>query len=241
MVIDLAAGLSEQSGRTIIVRDMAVSDGVTALDLAEEAGRRGVDVSITATDLRLHLLYAEHDGNEVVCCSDGEPCQYLIDGQTYGMRHPDVPAAMGPVRATLDKSVQGSGAERITMLAPQVDSALQTGKLPIRFEEEDAFDPNPDVGHADIIRVANLFVERDDDHRGYYYRQDILKAISRLGEAAKDGAYLYLDNFRRKVEHIGLWQKNGSAGEWRRLAVGEEFAADLDGVTSIPTECGASR
>jgi hypothetical protein len=122
------------------------------------------------------------------------------------------------------------------MLAPQVDHALRTGELALRFKEEDAFDPDPDIGEADIIRIANLLVERSDDHRGYYYRQDILDAIARLGRAARDGAYLYLDNFRKKVEHVGLWQKDASASEWTRLPVAEDVAVDLAGVTSIPIE-----
>jgi hypothetical protein len=240
MIIDLAAHLFEQWRRAIIIRDMAVSDGVTALDLAEEAARRGVDVSITATDLRLYLLYAEHDGDEIVCYSDGDPCQYIIEGQTYGARHPDVPAALGPAQAELEESVRGPRAQRITMLAPQVDHALQAGELALRFKEEDAFGPDPDIGEAEIIRIANLLVERSDDHRGYYYRRDILDAMSRLGRAARDGAYLYLDNFRKKVEHVGLWQKDASAGEWTRLPVAGDIAPDLDGVTSIPIESPAA-
>ncbi len=239
MVVDLAADLCGQWRRTIIIRDMAVSDGATTLDLAEEAARRGVDVSITATDLKLHLLYAEHDGNGVVCYSDGEPCQYVIGAQTYGVRHPNLPTALGPARAMLDELARGPAAQRITMLAPQVDHAVRTGQLAVCFKEEDAFDPDPDIGQADILRIANLFVERCDDHRGYYHRQDILEAMSRLGRAAKDGAYLYLDNFRKKVEHIGLWRKNASAHEWNRLTVGGDFAMDLRGVTSIPIDSAA--
>ncbi len=181
------------------------------------------------------------DGNEVVCYSNGEPCQYAIAGQTYGVRHPDVPAALGPAQAELDEAVRGPATQGITMRVPQVDHAVQTGRLGIPFKEEDAFDPDPDIGQADIIRVANRFVERGDDHRGYYYRQDILEAMSRLGKAAKDGAYLYLDNFRKKVEHIGLWRKDASAREWNGLAVGEDFAMNLKGVTSIPIESPAVR
>ncbi len=236
MIIDLAAHAFRPLHRKIIIRDMAVSDGVTALDLAEEAARRGVEVSITATDLRLYLLYAERDGNDVVAYSDGEPCQYAIGGHTYGLRHADVPAALRTAQAELDEAVRGRAAQRVTMLAPQVDHAVQTGQLAIRFKEEDAFDPDPDIGEADIIRIANLLVERTDDHRGYYYRQDILAALSRLGRVAKDGTYLYLDNFRKKVEHVGLWRKDAAAGHWARLSVAPDVAMDLEGVTSIPVE-----
>ena len=236
MIVDLVERSFGQCNRKIIVRDTAVSDGVTTLDLAEEAARRGVAVSITATDLRMYLLYAGRDGNEVVGYSDGEPCQYVIGGQTYGVRHAEVPAALRSAQVELDRELRGLAAERITMLAPQVDHAVRTGELPLRFKEEDAFDPDPDIGDADIIRIANLLVERSADHRGYYYRQGILAAISRLGTAAKDGAYLYLDNFRKKVEHVGLWRKDAAAGEWTRLPVAGDVAVDLDGVAGIPIE-----
>jgi hypothetical protein len=234
MIVGLAARAFVPSHGTVIIRDMAVSDGVTALDLADEAARRGVDVAITATDLRLYLLYAECDGNEVVAYRDGEPCQYAICGQTYGLRHADVPAALRAAQTQLDETVRGPAAQTITMLAPQVDDAIQAGRIPLRFQEEDAFDPAPDIAEADTIRIANLLVERTDDHRGYYYREDILTTLSRLGGVAKDGAYLYLDNFRKKVEHVGLWRKDAAAGHWTRLPVDGDVAQDLEGVTSIP-------
>ena len=241
MIVDLAERAFGPSHGTVIIRDMAVSDGVTSLDLAEEAARRGVDVSIAATDLRLYLLYAERDGNEVVAYSNGEPCQYSLGGQTYGLRHADAPAANREAQAELDEAVRGPATQTITMLAPQVDDAVHTGRLAIRFKEEDAFDPAPDIGEADIIRIANLLVERTDDHRGYYYRPDVLAAISRLGAAAKDGTYLYLDSFRKKVEHVGLWRKDAAAGRWARLPVEGDLAADLEGVSSIPIESAAAK
>jgi hypothetical protein len=239
LIVDLAAQAFGRSPGTVIVRDMAVSDGVTVLDLAEEAVCRGVDVSITATDLRLYLRYAEHEGDEVACYRDGEPLQYAIGGCTY--RASDVPAALASAQAELEKAARGPATQTITLLAPQVDHAVETGRHALRFREEDAFHPDPDIRQADIIRIANLLVERTDEHRGYYYRQDIRKAISQLGQVAKDGAYLFLDNFMRKVEHVGLWRKDASAREWTRLPVGAEVAVDLEGVTSIPIEPEGAR
>ena len=55
-----------------------------------------------------------------------------------------------------------------------------------------------------------------------------------LGSKAKDGAYLYLDNFRKKTEHVGLWRKNESAGRWERQPVEGDHAVDLTGVADIP-------
>ncbi len=240
MIVDLAAQAFAPSQGPVIIRDMAISDGVTTLDLAEEAARRGVDVSITGTDLRLCLRYAEHGRDEAVCYGNCEPIQYVIAGQTYGVRHADVPAALATVRTGLDETVKGPTARMVTLLAPQVDRAVRTGRYALGFREEDAFHPDPDIAHADIIRVANLLVERTEDHRGYYHREDILKAISRLGRMAKDGAYLYLDNFIKKVERVGLWRKDAAVGEWRRLPAGAGVAVDLEGVGSIPIEAGGT-
>lgn len=102
---------------------------MTTLDPAEDAARRGVDVSVTGTDLRLYLRYAECDGNEVVCYRDGEPVQYAIEGRTYGSGHADVPAAPASARAQLDEAVRRAGAQVITMLAPQVDDAVRTAPI----------------------------------------------------------------------------------------------------------------
>ena len=234
MIVQLVEQAFASSHRPAIIRDLAVSDGVTTLDLAEEAARRGVSVSITGTDLRLYLRYAQREGDEVACYRTGEPCQYLIGGQTYGLAQAEVPAALAPAQAKLEETARGPATQTITMLAPQVDQAVRTGQFALRFKEEDAFDPDPDIGQADIIRIANLLVERTDDHRGYYYRRDMLQAISRLGRVAKDGAYLYLDNFRKRIEYVGLWRKNAAAGEWTRLPMGAGVALDLDGVGSIP-------
>jgi len=233
LIVQLARNLSSQWGRSTIIRDMAVSDGVTCLDLAEEAAARGVAVSITGTDLLLYLGFAESNGNEVVAHSDGVPCQYLIEGLSYGGPHPAVPEALKSLREKLDQMVRKADVERITMLSPQVEHALETRRYDLSFREEDVFDPDPDIRESDIIRIANLFVERTADHRGYYCREDILKAISRLGQIAKNGAHLYLNNFRKKIEHVGLWRKDGSARVWVRLDPGTNLAADLDGVDSI--------
>ena len=54
-----------------------------------------------------------------------------------------------------------------------------------------------------------------------------------LGSKARDGAYLYLDNFRKKTEHVGLWRKNEPAGLWERQPVDGDCAVDLSGVEDI--------
>jgi len=238
MVVDLAARLSSHGQRTIMVRDMAVSDGITTLDLAETAARRGVPLTITGTDLQLHLLYANHGQDRVVATSDLTALQYELDGKTYGARHDPLPSTLHPRAEALLPQLNTPGADRITMLAPQVETAVRSERYDIEFREENAFDPGPGIAEADVIRIANLFVERTDDHRGYYYREDILGAISSLGRKAKPSAYLYLNNFRKKIEHIGLWRKDADARAWTRVPVAGDFATDLAGVGDIPIPPG---
>ena len=73
-------------------------------------------------------------------------------------------------------------------------------------------------------------MERTDDHRGYYRREDIVAAIASLGRKVKDGAHLVIDNFRKKIEHVGHWRKDESRREWVRIPVHGDFVADLAGI-----------
>ena len=77
----------------------------------------GVEVASGRLDkrrLRSHLRYAEREGNEVAAYRDGEPCQYAIGGQIYGLRHAEAPAALRAAQARLDEAVRGPAAQRIT-------------------------------------------------------------------------------------------------------------------------------
>ena len=57
-----------------------------------------------------------------------------------------------------------------------------------------------------------------------------------MGAVAKDGAYLYLNDFRKKIEHVGVWRKDGPSNKWTRLPVAGKFTADLAGVGDIAIE-----
>jgi len=234
LAVGLAADLFAQHGRKIVIRDMAVSDGVTTLDLAEAAARRGVPVSITGTDLQLHLLHAMQGSEGIVSLCDGTVLQCVIAGITYGVRHADLSTAPAGRLEVLAAELRGSGGERVTMLAPQVEQVAASGQFDLRFRQEDAFNPHPDIGEADIIRIANLLVERTDRHRGYYCRSDIVEAIARLGSRAKGGAYLLLNNFMQKTEHVGLRKKEKPSPRWVRVPVSGPFREDLSGVSDIP-------
>jgi hypothetical protein len=131
------------------------------------------------------------------------------------------------------EALAGRDTVTIAMLAPRVAFAAESRPNQLQFGEENAFDPRTDIAEADIIRIANLFVERTEDHRGYYRREDIVAAIAELGRRAKDGAHLFLDNFRKKLEHVGHWRKDGSSQEWVRIPVDGAFVPDLHGVGNI--------
>ena len=216
----------------MVIRDLAVSDGITTLDLWRAIEARGVGARVTGTDLRLAVRYAEAGAGRGVSLSDGSVLQVEIGGVLYGRGHRDLSAAPVRAREGLEKALAGGGTATATMLAPEVEWAAGRTAGGLRFREEDAFDPDEDIGEADVIRVANLLVERTADHRGYYDRADIVAALGRVGEKAKDGAHLYLNDFRKKVEHVGHWRKDGARGAWVREPVGG-VAADLAGVRDI--------
>ena len=57
--------------------------------------------------------------------------------------------------------------------------------------------------------------------------------IGGLGVRAKDGAYLLLDNFRKKIERVGIWRKDASVTRWVRLPTGPDVCDVLEGVGDI--------
>lgn len=219
-VVSLASELSDARRDRAIVRDMAVADGITSLDIAVIAGEQDIPISIVATDRFLFLYFAELEGNKAAFAGDGTPIQYEIGGRTFSGKEGD---------ATLDPT----SAERITMLAPEVEAAAESGRCHMSFKEEDVLDPDPDIAEADIIRVANILVESTDSHRGYFTRDEIVSAIARLGIHARDSARLLLDNFREKVERRGQWRKDALAGKWIRLSTPAGLPDVLEGVGDI--------
>lgn len=236
MVVDIAGRLWEQRRRRIVIRDMAVSDGITTLDLALAIEGKRIPASIIGTDLRLLLIYAEQKGNRAVSFSNGPFLQAEINGTLYGIRQRSLTEAPYTQKQRLVAALTGGRAATITLLAPQVEIAAMSKPDILQFREEDVFNPHPSIAEADIIRVANLFVERSEDHRGYYYRKDIISAIAKIGRKAKDGAHLFLDNFRKKIEHVGHWRKDESAQKWVRISVEGNVIPDLDGIGNIPIE-----
>jgi len=226
-VVALAAETLAERGRKAVVRDMGVSDGGTSLDLAEAAAEQAVPLAIVATDRFLFLHFAERDGDRAVFASGGAPIQYELDGKARR-------AADAEPQPRLDALFRPGGLERITMLAPEVELAAESGRCDIAFKEEDVLRPEPDLAQADILRVANVLVEATADHRGYFTRDEIVRAIARLGTHAGDGARLVLDNFRRKIERGGLWRKDAAAGCWRRLHTPAGLPDVLDGIADIP-------
>jgi len=240
MLVALAAELQRDTGRTTVIRDMAVADAVTSLDVAEAAAQQGIPVSITATDIQLYLYFAKLGDDRAVSTGNRTVTQYEIDGRTYGTRHDDVPPSHLIRKKQLDETLASPAADRINMLAPEVELAEASGRYDISFKEEDASHPDPDISGAHIIRVANLFVERTPEHRGYFYRADMVQAIAQLGIPVKDGAYLFVDSFIQKLERVGKWRKDASSSRWIRLPTPTEIPEVLNGIADIDIPKGTS-
>jgi len=233
VVVQLARKIETRHKRKPILRDMAVSDGVTSLDVAQMAAAENVPVSIVATDAFLYLHFTECDGGQAVFLSDGRPLQYEFSGETHRMQDGEVPERCAGIRRRLDQSFAEGDVARVAMLAPEVELAVESGRYDISFREEDLFEPDPDISSADIIRIANMLVETTATHRGYFLKAEIVDAIAALGTRAKDAAYLLLNNFREKVERLGLWRKDTARGQWVRESNPSELPGVLDGVGDI--------
>jgi hypothetical protein len=229
MIIDLALRISNKNKKKVIIRDTAIADGITTLDMAMKAVEQKIPVSITATDILLYLYFGKLEGNRVVFTSDGVAVQYEIRGEIYRAGNNNLPVCHKNIQKKLNRIFDQTKLDRITMLSSEVELSGYN----ILFKEEDVFNPEPDIAEADIIRVANILVEKTDDHRGYFYREDIIKAIANLGRYAKDGSYLVLNNFRKKMEHVGMWKKELSSNKWIRLSIPDGMKDDLEGIGDI--------
>ncbi len=233
MVVGLAKTLLGTGQRTVNVRDMAVADGITSLDVAVTAAGQGVPISITATDVQLYLHFVEIHGHRAVFTSDGVAHQYEIQGHLFKTEDRGASSRHRSAMDALDAMFTRGRSERITMVAPEVERAAESRRYDMSFKEEDALDPHPDIAEADIIRVANLLVERTVDHRGYFGREDIIRMVGQIGLHAKNGAHLLLDNFRQKIERVGHWRKDASSSRWTRVDTGPQIAPALEGVADI--------
>lgn len=233
VLVELANTVHVKRGRPAVVHDMAVADGITTLDVAELAAGSGTPLALVASDRFLYLHFGETAANRVAFLSDGRVLQYEIDGIAFSATAGSVPGQYAAATPQLDALFGHPGLQRITMLAPEVELAAASGRHQVSFKEEDVFDPDPDIAHADIIRVANVLVESTHDHRGYFTRREILGAMANLGGLAGDGAYLVLNNFRRQIEYAGVWRKDASRDQWTRLPTPAGLPDDLDGIGDI--------
>jgi hypothetical protein len=232
MIVELASEISRVNNKAVVIRDMAVSDGTTSLDLAVAAAEKKVPISIMATDASLYLYFSEVEDNKVVFNSNGHPLQYEISGKIFQKRD-NIPDCYKTVKGKLDKKFNRKNLDMISTITPEVELVANSNKYNISFKEEDLFSPALDIKKADVIRIANLLVEITDDHKGYFFRDEIIKAISGLGNHVKDGAYLVLNNFRKKIEYIGVWRKDASLNTWIRLPASDGINDDLEGVANI--------
>jgi|GEM_PF-4973545 len=206
-ILSLVENLQGTGNRKIVVRDVAVSDGNTTLALARQLV--GKDVQVVGTDLALYAYSFEADGDKVMMDSEGRALQYEFDGKVYK----DAPDYLQGRKRAIDAKVDLQKAERITLLDPAAESYARDNSSLI-FKEEDIFNPNEDIRQADIIRIANLVMHLSDEK--------VLAAINIVGQKAKDGAYLIIEEWKSR----GIWRKNEQESKWRRISFGD---TTLDG------------
>jgi len=115
-------------------------------------------------------------------------------------------------------------------LASAPDYWAETRRAVVPFESLDGMLP---VSRAlpDCSLALDLFSDNVRACRAFL--RIIQAAIAALGRSAKDGAHLFIDNFRNKVEHVGHWRKDKSRREWVRIPVHGDVVPDLAGIGSI--------
>ena len=104
MIVELADEMWRVTSRKIAIRDIAVSDGSTSLDMAAAAAERRVPIHIVGTDAWLYVYCREIEGNRVAFNSRGEALQFEIDGQTF-RRNDSVPDSLSGTKERLRRPI----------------------------------------------------------------------------------------------------------------------------------------
>ena len=183
--VDLEAlhrALAANSPRGVRIRDEAVADGQTTVDLWWALHGAGVRGWLVASDPFSEFELVTTDcGDQLVLGPDGR----CLQAETISAGLPDADAE--PARTV----PPGAQRERHRWITPRAGEIPRSSGLRLEFRGHDVFTPDPVPAH--LIRVCGLLyrsVRGDVDARSYFGDQDIEAALTILGSGLVPGGVL---------------------------------------------------
>lgn len=206
-------------GETLEVLDVAVSSGISTLELIRALTATGKSVSATATDLFIQgVLVTIAPGIRLLVDDDDNPIQWESLGRTL-RAHPN-DGRLDTLRALLDRfwrHTSGGGRHR-RQVVPLVDPRL-TAEADV--QQEDLLNPNPALdGPFDLVRACNILNTE-------YFTVDELTRMTRVvvHRVATDGGILVIARTRSDGTNYGTIYRREDDG---RLVVIEHIGEPCD-------------
>jgi hypothetical protein len=171
----------------IRIRDEAVSDGRTTVDLWRTLRDAGVHGELVGGDRYSGLALVRTGAEEGLLDARGR-CVQIESGPPGGAPTGRVPEPGEAAAAALETAGQRQPLRWVTPLAP---SEAEDAGLRLRFRDHDVFEPDQVPAH--VIRVCGLLYRRlrpDVDAETYFEDHDITAALAVLGAGLHPGGVL---------------------------------------------------
>lgn len=193
-----------QTGREYQIHDVAVSDGITSVNLLQTLNANGITAQILSTDKFARIYFQKRWYGGVYSDENGEVLHLdflnLQANRNTSWRFPlskllgfCLPEQVGPV----------NGAKEILILNPRTVEAIDAGQL--EFEYFDIFEPQEGKTRFDIVRCMNLL------NLGVFPEEAIQTALRNLIPSLKEEGILVIGRSNEKtlVNHASIFQRQG--------------------------------
>jgi SAM-dependent methyltransferase len=189
-------------GRSNVLLDIGVSDGITSLELIEKLN--GAYERYYVTDVSFHTHVIQHKGKVYFFdaerrCTLAASKRYLVYASLEGALFPFNMLARHVLSAA--PAYNDETASRLPLANPGI-RALAEKDPRIIIQDYSIFDPWQGRS-PDIIKVANVL------NRDYFSEQMLRKALMNLRECLKPGGMLFVTDNRR-LEQISVFAKTGN-------------------------------
>lgn len=195
--------------RPLRVLDVAVSSGVSTVELLATLGAAGIGTDATATDLLVSGRLMRHfPGFHVFVTPDGVPIQFDVAGR--GIRNATADSRHGAALrapAACCRLVAGlTGRLRRPRLVARVDLVVPELTQATRVESEDLTRPRSDLdGPYDLVRAANIL------NRVYFDDATLRTMASRLWDRVDtDGLFVVVRTLDDGANHGAVWRRDAA-------------------------------
>lgn len=190
------------SGRTLQIKDVAVSSGVSTLEWQQALLQADVDFELTATDLFIRgWLLALRGGVTVLTGGAGGLLQIDIAGFAFH------PRAVGRRRRLLNAvpiALARHGLRRRLIMDARAIDLTSPRLRGVTVIEEDIMNPIP--GQWDVIRAANVL------NRNYFQDDELRGMATALVRSLKPGGILAVCRTMDGIGNVGSVLRQGANG-----------------------------